>query len=116
LSSKNALNGFSYPRFSDHKGGDQNCSLGTDSNQHVSGIGACTPTLNDLRFRHFLTGRKHSQMMINPHAKLAEVLHAAQEYLDLAVNARDRSEREFYGRILELYIRIAREFEAVLDG
>jgi hypothetical protein len=55
-------------------------------------------------------------MMIDPHAKLAEVLHAAQEYLDLAVNARDRSEREFYGRILELYIRIAREFEAVLDG
>jgi hypothetical protein len=54
-------------------------------------------------------------MTFDPHAKLAEVLHAAQEYLDLAVNARDRGEREFYGRILELYIRIAREFEALID-
>jgi hypothetical protein len=28
-------------------------------------------------------------MMIDPNAKLAEVLHIAQEYLDLAVKARD---------------------------
>jgi hypothetical protein len=55
-------------------------------------------------------------MMIDPQAKLAEVLHAAQEYLDLAVNARDRGEREFYARVLELYLGIAREFEALLDG
>jgi hypothetical protein len=53
--------------------------------------------------------------MIDPHAKLAEVLHTAQEYLDLAVDARDRSQREFYGRVLELYLRIAREFEALID-
>jgi hypothetical protein len=54
-------------------------------------------------------------MMIDPHAKLADALCTAQEYLDFAVNARDRGEREFYGRILELYIRIAREFEVLID-
>jgi chaperonin cofactor prefoldin len=47
--------------------------------------------------------------MIDPHAKLVEALDHAQEYLDLAIKAQDRGEREFYERICELYMRIAQE-------
>jgi hypothetical protein len=42
-------------------------------------------------------------------------LDHAQEYLDLALKAQDRGEREFYERICELYMRIAQEFEALID-
>ena len=41
--------------------------------------------------------------MIDPKPKLIAVLGNAQEYLDLAVSAKDRGEREFYERIAELY-------------
>ena len=53
--------------------------------------------------------------MIDPHAQMAEALDRAQEYLDLAIKARDRGEREFYERILKLYFRIAEECEAWID-
>jgi hypothetical protein len=33
--------------------------------------------------------------MIDPKAKLVEVLDNAQEFLDLAIKSRDRGEREF---------------------
>jgi hypothetical protein len=47
--------------------------------------------------------------------KLVEVLGCAQEYLDRAVHAKDREEREFYKRNVELYLSIAREFEGMSD-
>ena len=53
--------------------------------------------------------------MIDPHAQMAEALDRAQKYLDLAIKARDRGEREFYERILKLYIRMAEECEAWID-
>jgi hypothetical protein len=40
----------------------------------------------------------------------------AQEYLDLAISAKDRGEREFYERIAELYLKIAQVFEAMMGG
>ena len=52
--------------------------------------------------------------MINPDAKLADVLSQTQEYLDLAVQAKNRREREFYKRIVVLHLLIARELEAML--
>jgi hypothetical protein len=71
--------------------------------------------LNYLAAPPFLIKNGASHCMIDPHTKLAEVLDRAQEYLDLAIKARDRGEREFYERILKLYIRIAEEFEALID-
>jgi chaperonin cofactor prefoldin len=53
--------------------------------------------------------------MIDIRAKLVDALDHAQEYLDLAIKAQDRGEREFYERICELYMRIAQEFEALID-
>jgi hypothetical protein len=44
-------------------------------------------------------------------AKLAVVLEQAQEYLDQAIRAEDRADREFYERIVDLYMKIARELE-----
>ena len=54
--------------------------------------------------------------MIDPKAKLIAVLGNAQEYIDLAIGAEDRGEREFYERIAELYLKIAQELEAMMDG
>ncbi len=54
-------------------------------------------------------------LLIDPEAKLADVLRQAQQYLDLAVRAEDRDEREVYKRIVELYLRIANELESVSD-
>ena len=54
-------------------------------------------------------------LLIDPEAKLADVLRQAQQYLDLAVLAEDRDEREVYKRIVELYLRIANELESVSD-
>ncbi len=42
-------------------------------------------------------------MMIDPRPKLIAALGNVQEYLDLAIRAEDRAEREFYERIAELY-------------
>jgi hypothetical protein len=54
-------------------------------------------------------------MLIDPKAKLAEVLGHAQKYLDLAVEAKDRAEREACERIAGLYLKIAEELEALMD-
>ena len=54
-------------------------------------------------------------MMIDPKAKLIDVLGNAQEYLDLATKSEDRGEREFCERIVKLYIKIAQELEAMID-
>jgi hypothetical protein len=55
-------------------------------------------------------------MMIDPKPKLIAALGNAQKYLDLASSAKDRGEREFYERIAELYLKIAQEFEALVQG
>ncbi len=54
-------------------------------------------------------------LLNDPEAKLADVLRQAQQYLDLAVRAEDRDEREVYKHIVELYLRIANELESVSD-
>jgi hypothetical protein len=53
-------------------------------------------------------------MMIDPKAKLLAVLDHAEEYRVLAIKSRDRGERERYERIVELYVRIAEELEALM--
>jgi hypothetical protein len=55
-------------------------------------------------------------MMIDPGAKLLAVLDKAEEYRGLAIRAKDRRERESYLRIVELYVEIAEELEALIDG
>jgi hypothetical protein len=47
--------------------------------------------------------------------KLAEVLGHAQEYLNCAVHAKEKDERECYKRIVELYLSIAHELEGMSD-
>ena len=42
--------------------------------------------------------------MIDPKAKLIDILGNAQEYLDLATKSTDRGERELYERIVPLYL------------
>jgi hypothetical protein len=54
-------------------------------------------------------------MMIDPKAKLVDVLGNAQEYLDLATKSTDRGERELYERIVALYLKIAQELETLID-
>jgi hypothetical protein len=54
-------------------------------------------------------------MMIDPKAKLLAVLDVAEEYRSLAMRAKERGEREAYERIVELYVEIAEEFEALMD-
>jgi hypothetical protein len=53
-------------------------------------------------------------MMIDPGAKLFAVLDHAEEYRGIALRAKDRGEREAYERIVELYVRIAEELEALI--
>jgi hypothetical protein len=55
-------------------------------------------------------------MMIDPSAKLLAVLDHAEEYRGLAIRAKDRGEREIYERVVELYVEIAEELEALIDG
>jgi hypothetical protein len=55
-------------------------------------------------------------MMVDPKAKALAVLDNAEEYRGLAIRARDRGERECYERIVELYVEIAEELEALIDG
>ncbi len=55
-------------------------------------------------------------MMIDPNAKLLAALDQAEDYRGLATRAKDRGERECYERIVELYVRIAEELEALIDG
>jgi hypothetical protein len=64
-------------------------------------------------------------MMIDPKAKLIDILGNAQEYLDLATKSTDRGERELYERIVAprelyerivaLYLKIAQELETLID-
>jgi hypothetical protein len=62
--------------------------------------------------------RQHGSvaMMIDPSAKLLAILDHAEEYRGLATRAKDRGEREIYERIVELYVEIAEELEALIDG
>ena len=53
-------------------------------------------------------------MVFDPRTKLVEALDSAQEYLDLAIKSKDRGEREFFERIVELYVKIADELEALI--
>jgi hypothetical protein len=55
-------------------------------------------------------------MMIDPKPKLIAALGNAQEYIDLATSTKDRGERAFYERIAGLYIKIAQELEALVEG
>ena len=54
---------------------------------------------------------------MNPESQqtLVEVLGHAQEYLDLAVEAKERAEREACERIAGLYLKIAEQLEALID-
>jgi hypothetical protein len=55
-------------------------------------------------------------MMIDPEAKLLVVLDNAEEYHGLAMRAKERGEREAYERIVDLYVEIAEELDAPIDG
>ena len=55
-------------------------------------------------------------MMIDLKAKLLAVLDKAEEYRGLAMRAKDRRELECYVRIVELYVEIAEELDALIDG
>ena len=48
--------------------------------------------------------------------KLVAVLSSVQEYIDLAAKAEDNGEHERFERIAELYLKIAQELEALIDG
>jgi hypothetical protein len=48
-------------------------------------------------------------------AKLLAVLDQAEGYRVLAIRSRDRGQRESYERIVELYVSIAEELEAMID-
>jgi hypothetical protein len=61
-----------------------------------------------------LQQRRGILMMIDLKPRLIAALGNAQEYIDLATSAKDRGERAFYERIAELYIKIARELEALV--
>jgi hypothetical protein len=49
-------------------------------------------------------------------AKLLAVLDQAEAYRVLAIRSRDRGQRESYERIVELYVSIAEELEAMIDS
>ena len=55
-------------------------------------------------------------MMIDPGARLLAVLDKAEEYRGLAIRAKDCRERRCYVRIVELYVEIAEELDALIDG
>jgi len=54
-------------------------------------------------------------MIIDPKAKLVEVLNRTEEYIDIATKTKDRCEREALERIVEQYLKIAEELEALMD-
>jgi chaperonin cofactor prefoldin len=57
---------------------------------------------------------EHREVVFDPRTKLVDALDSAQEYLDLAIKSKDRGEREFFERIVELYVKIADELEALI--
>jgi hypothetical protein len=54
--------------------------------------------------------------MIDHRAKLIAALDTAEEYRGLAMRAKDRGERKTYERIVELYVEIAEQLEALMDS
>jgi hypothetical protein len=75
------------------------------------------PKLNNHEVPPFLTEPGESMpMMIDPEAKLLVALDNAEEYRGLAMRAKERGEREAYERIVELYVEIAEELDALIDG
>jgi hypothetical protein len=54
-------------------------------------------------------------MTIDAKAKLMAALDNAEEYRVLAIRSRDRGAREVFERIVELYVKIAEELEALVD-
>jgi hypothetical protein len=67
-----------------------------------------------MQFRRSL--KEDGWKMIDSKAKLLAVLDTAEKYRGLAIRAKDRGERETYERIVELYVKIAEELEALIDG
>ena len=49
-------------------------------------------------------------------ARLLAVLDQAEGYRVLAMRSRNRGERESYENIVGLYVRIAEQLEAMIDG
>jgi hypothetical protein len=49
-------------------------------------------------------------------ARLLAVLDQAEGYRVLAIRSRDRGQRESYERIVELYVSIGEELEAMIDS
>jgi hypothetical protein len=49
-------------------------------------------------------------------ARMLAVLDQADGYRVLAIRSRNRGERESYEHIVELYVRIAEQLEAMIDG
>ncbi len=73
--------------------------------------------MNNHEVPSFLTESTESvAMTIDPGARLLAVLDKAEECRGLAMRAKDRRERECYARIVELYLEIAEELEALIDG
>jgi len=72
-------------------------------------------SLDNLAAPSFSKMRTGIAMMIDPKAKLIDILGNAQEYLDLATKSTDRGERELYERIVALYLKIAQELETLID-
>jgi hypothetical protein len=69
-----------------------------------------------------LIGHLTTLIALAPHALrywIAALLftsdNRAEEYRGLAIRAKDRNERESYERIVELYVEIAEELEALID-
>jgi hypothetical protein len=71
--------------------------------------------MNNFRVPSFLSQNGASNM-VDHKAKLIAVLDAAEGYRGLALRAMDRGEREAYERIVGLYVLIAEELEALMDG
>jgi hypothetical protein len=57
---------------------------------------------------------EHREVVFNPRTELVKVLDSAQEYLDLAIKSKDRGERELFECIVELYLKIAEQLEALM--
>jgi hypothetical protein len=60
--------------------------------------------------------RREFQRPVDVEAKLLAVLDQAEIYRVLAIKSRNRGERECYENIVELYVRIAEQLEAIIEG
>jgi hypothetical protein len=66
--------------------------------------------------RQALQPRLDRGVTVDLKARLLAVLDQAEGYRVLAIRSRDRGERESYEHIVELYVRIAEQLEAMIDG